>query len=91
MESQAHLGSPPPSQPYPLQLAYEEGQQEPKERRSHTGTGQGYQLQVRPLWCAWENQAASILEKDLQSQVWFVVLCHENKIPGRTSFYSMEH
>lgn len=31
-----------PRRSYPLQLANEEGQQEPKERRSHTGTGQGY-------------------------------------------------
>lgn len=27
---------------YPLQLAYEEGQHEPKERCSHAGAGQGY-------------------------------------------------
>lgn len=31
-----------PVHSYPLQLANEEGQQEPKERCSHTGTGQGY-------------------------------------------------
>lgn len=31
-----------PVHSYPLQLAYEKGQQKPKERRSHAGTGQGY-------------------------------------------------